>query len=235
MSTSGAPSAVVKGPAVIRVSIVDHTRLYREGLAQILRQEPGVEVIGLAADADEAAPHLRDLRPDVVLFHMLLPDNLEALRAVARLAPEVRTVALGISETEEEVLSCVEAGALGYLPHEGSCEDLMSTIRGVVRGETHCSPRITATLLRRVGTLTAERPLHKVALRLTVREWQIMTLVDQGLGNKEIARQLSIEIRTVKNHVHNILEKLQVHRRGEAAAIVREARQTIPKAAWSLL
>lgn len=223
MNASGAPTELERGTASIRVGIVDHIRLYREGLAQILGREPGIDVVGMAGNADGDCADLRDLRPDIVLFHMPLPENLNALRAVVQLTPEARIVALGISETEDEVLACVEAGAAGYLSREGSYEDLVCTIKTVAQGETRCSPRMTATLLRRVASLAAEQHARRITVRLTVREWEIIKLVDQSLSNKEIAQRLSIDVRTVKNHVHNILEKVNVHRRGEAAALMREA------------
>lgn len=229
MGNSANASSAAKSAAV-RVSIVDHTRLYREGLAQILTREPGMHVVSTAADLEEASIRFKSPPPDVVLFHMRLPESLNVLRTVALAAPAAKIVAIGIAETEEEVIACAEAGAAGYLSREGSYEDLMSTIRSVMEGETRCSPRIAATLLKRLATLALGQRSRGTTVHLTLREWQIIRLVDRGLANKEIARHLSINVRTVKNHVHNILEKLQVHRRGEAAALVREIRSPLREA-----
>ncbi len=216
---------------MIRVLIVDDTRLYREGLAHILGREDDISVVGTAARREESLVCVRDLHPDLVLLHMAMPDSMATLRAVVNAAPEVKIVALGVAESESEVIACAEAGVAGYLLRDGSLDDLMATVQSVARGEMLCSPRIAATLLKRVASLAAERQSWKTQAHLTSREIEIVQFIDQGLSNKEIARRLSIEVRTVKNHVHNILEKLQVHRRGEAAALVREAgpgKQVLP-------
>ncbi len=130
-------------------------------------------------------------------------------------------MALAVSEVESDVLAWAEAGVVGYVPREASLEDLVSTIEAVVRGELRCSPRIAATLFRRVTKLSANRRHTPQGIHLTPRELEILDLIDHGLSNKQIAGKLGIEVATVKNHVHNILEKLQVNRRGEAAARMR--------------
>ena len=122
-------------------------------------------------------------------------------------------------------MSGAEAGAAGYLLRSDPLVELVAVIGSVARGETRCSPRVAAALLRRVATLSHERRHQAEPTRLTAREREVLQLVDDGLSNKQIARRLSIELRTVKNHVHHILEKFQVHRRAEAAARFRMARQ----------
>ncbi|MBI4277602.1 MAG: response regulator transcription factor [Armatimonadetes bacterium] len=215
----------------MRVLIVDDIRLYREGLAQTLGREADITAIGAVADLREALAAVPEFRPDVLLLHMALPESLAALRALIGAAPHVKVVTLGVTESEDEVIACAEAGAAGYVLREATLEDLVAAIRSVTRGETICSPRIAATLLRRVATLAAERRSWATRAELTPREREILELIDQGLSNKEIARRLFIEVRTVKNHVHHILEKLSVHRRGEAAARLRSA---VPAARGSL-
>ena len=207
---------------MVRVAIVDDTRLFREGLAHILTREEYVSVAGMAGPLDESLALVRDIRPDVVLLRMATPESLQILRAIAEVTP-AKVIVLGVSESEDEVIACAEAGAAGYLLRDGSVADLVAAVQSVASGETLCSPRIAATLLRRVAALAAERQSLAVLAHLTRRETEIVELIDQGLSNKEIARRLTIEVRTVKNHVHNVLEKLQVHRRGEAAARVRKA------------
>ena len=133
----------------------------------------------------------------------------------------LKVIVLAIDEQEDCVLPLVEAGAAGYVTHEASLAELFSVVRSAVRGEALCSPRIVASLARRLTQMADQRPVRAELGELTVRERQIARLLDEGLSNKEIAIQLCIEVATVKNHVHNILEKLHVHRRGEAAARLR--------------
>jgi two-component system nitrate/nitrite response regulator NarL len=215
-----------RGASMIRVLIVDDTRLYREALAGMLRSESLIGAVDTASDSATALDHLVMSSPQVVLVNTAMADSAMIFRMIADVAAQVPVVALGVSESEAEVITWAEAGVAGYLFKTESLANLVATIQGAARGEALCPPRITAALLRRVAALAAERQPEIGAARLTAREKQIIELVDEGLSNKEIARRLSIEVRTVKNHVHNILEKLQVSRRGEAAARVREARVT---------
>jgi DNA-binding NarL/FixJ family response regulator len=216
----------------IRLLIVDDTRLYRDGLAATLGQEAWVSAARTAADEGGALGHLSDFQPDIVLLNMATVNSTAILDAIVRTAPSVRVVALGVSENEAELIACAEAGVAGYLLRCQSLDDLVAVVQSVARGETLCTPRTAAALLRRIATLAAERRWPTAPARLTGREREILDLIDQGLSNKEIARQLCIEVRTVKNHVHNILDKLNVHRRGEAAALIRAAqagdRQALP-------
>jgi DNA-binding NarL/FixJ family response regulator len=185
------------------------------GLAMTVRLPP------VAAAKDEAVrgdSHAA-LRVDVFV---LAGDGPGLVRAVHERAPDARIVALGISGEEADVLPLAEAGIAGWLTREASVEDLCETVASAAAGEAVCSPRIAASLLRRVAALAADRRLGPTATPLTRRQREILALIDEGLSNKEIARRLSIELATVKNHVHNILEKLQVRRRAEAAALVRE-------------
>lgn len=206
----------------LRVLIVDDTRLYREGLAHILGQCGGFSVVGVASDAGQSVERVGALHPDIVLLRVAAPGALEILRGMMDVSPEIRVVALEVEETEGDVIGWAEAGVAGYLPRTGSLDDLIVLLQSVARGEALCSPRMAATLLKRVAALAAERQSQRLRGHLTLREREIIELIDQGFSNKEIAHRLSIEVRTVKNHVHNILEKLQVHRRGEAAALMRE-------------
>jgi two-component system, NarL family, nitrate/nitrite response regulator NarL len=202
-----------------RIFIVADIRLYREGLARCLGEN--YDVVGAASDGRDAVQGVSELRPELVLLDMAMLESAGTVRAIGELAPEVRVVALAVPETEGHVLACAEAGISGYVPREASLGDLVATIDSIASGEVVCSPRIVAGLFRRVARLAAERPPDSPHTLLTNREAQIVALIDEGLSNKEIARRLFIEVATVKNHVHNILEKLQVHRRAEAAATVR--------------
>jgi len=214
---------------VIRVAIVADIRLYREGLARVLERQPNISVVATAATSDGSLAPLLQLGPDVILIDKAMPDSLAAMRRVAVAAPGAKVVSLSVREGEGEgeddrdVLASAEAGAIAYVPREASLEDLVAVIECAVRGEAVCSPRVAGALLRRIAALATDGRSDRVPARLTKREREIMGLIDEGLSNKEIAKRLRIEVATVKNHVHNILEKLQVHRRGEAAARVRAA------------
>jgi DNA-binding NarL/FixJ family response regulator len=151
-------------------------------------------------------------------------------RAIRDAAPDVWLVALAVPDADDEIVAWAEAGIAGVLPRDGSFRDLVLMIHSVVRGETVCSPRTAATLLRRVAVLarTASAPagvdasstVERPGSALTSRETEIVRLMGRGLSNKEIAESLGIALPTVKNHIHHVLEKLQVRTRSEAAAVV---------------
>jgi len=206
---------------VIQVLIVAHIRLYREGLAQVLTREPTLAVVGMAASREEALAAARTLQPDVLLLDLAMAESRDLVRELQAAGSSVKVVAIGLIEAEGEVLSCAEVGVAGYVPREGSLEDLVAAVESVGRGELLCSPQVAGSLLRRLAALALERGPASEGPRLTLREREIVGLIDQGLSNKDIARQLGIEVATVKNHVHSILEKLSVRRRGEAAAKIR--------------
>jgi two-component system nitrate/nitrite response regulator NarL len=208
---------------MIRVLIVAGIRLYREGLAQMLDRRSGFSVVGAKADRQHVSD-IQELRPDVVLVDMETADSAAIIRDVTRLAPEIPVVALAVADLEGDVLSCAEAGAAGYVSREGSLDDLVAAVENAARGELHCSPRIAGSLLRRVAALAAAREALPSLERLTIRESEIVSLIEQNLSNKQIATRLGIEVATVKNHVHNLLEKLNVHRRVDVARRVHSTR-----------
>jgi two-component system, NarL family, nitrate/nitrite response regulator NarL len=220
---AGGGPAPESGDHGMRVLIVDDVSLYREALASVLGREPSIDAVETADDVDAALRRLGDAPPRVVLLNMATVRSADVLDALVGAAPRTPVVALAVSETEDEVVACAEAGVAGYLIRQDSLAALVAVIHSVAKGETLCSPRVAATLLRRVAALAGERKVQAMPARLTARERQVLQLVDAGLSNKQIARRLSIDIRTVKNHVHHILEKLQVHSRGEAAACLRTA------------
>ena len=221
---------------LIGVMVFDDTRLFRDGLANILATQTGIRVVDAVSDSAQLLDHVRTCRPDIILLRMGMRGCIDILQTVVRTAPTVKVVVLGVSEAEDEIIACAEAGAAGYLPRTGSLGDLLDVLRSVSLGETLCSPRVAAALLRRIAALAAAaeqwqaQPSPDDLRCLTVREREILDLVDQRLSNKEIAQRLSIDVRTVKNHVHNILQKLQVHRRSEAA---RRIRRVAPAAGQS--
>lgn len=218
---------------MIRILVVTDVRLYRDGLVQHLGRQPPMQVVGAAGDRASALEASQTLLPDVVLLDLAMAEGRATIGALRALAPSVRVVVLGVSESDGDVLCCAESGAAGYVVRDGSIDDLTATVECVARGELRCSPRAAAMLLQRVFALASERGLNAtVAEELTLREREIVRLVERGLSNKDIARQLGIELPTVKNHVHHILEKLRVRRRGEigrAAYVTRtDARTEAP-------
>lgn len=213
----------------IRVLIVGDIRLYREGLERALGDVGQLDVVGTASCREEAAQRIVTLNPDVVLLDMAMSEAYVALQEISHVSREVKVVALAVPETDKEVIACAEAGVAGYVTREGSLNEVLQSIEAAAKDELYCSGRVAATLLRRVNALATERDATGPFECLTRRECRILELVEEGLSNKEIARTLSIEVATVKNHVHNILEKLGVHRRGEAAALMRRSRVRQPQ------
>lgn len=201
--------------------VVAEVRLYRDGLVRVLDARADLRVVGSATSAREALMLARQLRPDIVLFDVATPGMLGAAREIGG-ATGARLIAFAVQDTEQAVLACAEAGLAGYVALGDTLDELLSAIRVVARDEVSCSPHMAGSLFRRVGTLSASRaPLADVD-PLTARERQIVALLDEGRSNKEIAHALGIEVATVKNHVHRVLEKLGVGRRGEAAAHMRQ-------------
>jgi DNA-binding NarL/FixJ family response regulator len=211
-----------------RIIIVSDTRLYREGLALSLERVDRVVVVSVTDSVASALTCIEDKNPDVALLDFAMPDALALSHAIAAAQMPVKVVAFSVADTEDEICECAEAGIAGYVARNGSKEDLIAAVENAVRGEVLCSPRAAATLFRRLAAHVQTRKQRPPEAALTSREQDIIALIDRGLSNKEIARQLKISLPTVKNHVHNILEKLQVRRRGAAAALLREA--TVPQA-----
>lgn len=205
---------------MLRILLVSEIRLYRDGLAQVLGRNPGLHVVGSVSSRQEALEAIIPTSPDVVLLDMATAGSYGAVSQLRELSPGTRVVALGVANLEGEVLSCAEAGVSGYVPREGSLENLADAIQSAMRGELTCSPQMAGSMLRLIATLSADRE-GRLGDELTPREIEILGLIDDGCSNKDIARRLGIELATVKNHVHNLLEKLHVHRRGEAAAHAR--------------
>lgn len=210
----------------IRVFIVDDNRMLREGLVSMLAEQEEMTVIGAAASARKGIEQIKDLRPDVALIDIGMPgkDGIEVTQTLRKDLPEVKVVILGMVDLTDEIMGCIEAGAAGYVLKEASFDYLVETIRSVHRGESFVSPQMAASLFSRIAELAGERVLKipLSAVKLTARELEIINLIADGLTNKEIARRLSIEAQTVKNHIHNILDRLQLHTRLEAVEYARD-------------
>jgi DNA-binding NarL/FixJ family response regulator len=214
---------------MIRALIAGRTRVHREALAVALSQARGVRVLGTASHREEILTRLAEAPPDIVLVDFVMPEAASIVAEIRRRAPSVKVVAITLGETETEVIQLAEAGVAGYVLPDGSLDDLIIAVESAVRGELYCPPRVAFTLLRRVGAIALGRATAKQSDaapspvdELTGREREILQLVAQGMSNKQIARQLGIEVATAKNHVHNILRKLHVHRRIEASDWYRQ-------------
>jgi len=213
------PYAAAMAAVLMRVAICAAVRLYREGLGLALGAVDTVDVVAIVASASEAGEKLVAAAPDIVLVDAAGPEGIEEVRRVVDALPDAKVVALAIPEDAETVLSCAEAGVSGFVTRESSLGEVVAMLESVSHDELLCSPEIAATLLRRVHAQATERGLEREPDRLTRREHEVLELIGEGLSNKEIATRLSIEVATVKNHVHSILAKLGVARRGQAAAV----------------
>ncbi len=212
---------------MIQILLIDDIRVNSEQLAQNLCDQRWISEVATATDLQEALHCLAKHVFDVALLNMASAQSMTILRTITGNASSLPVIAFGVPEVEEHVLACAEAGAAGYLPKWGSFTDLLRVMKGVARGEAVLPPRIAATLLRRLAALAAQGQPAPSHARLTPREREVLALIEKGWSNKDIARHLSIEVRTVKNHVHNIFDKLRVRSRGEAAAVARTVLSTL--------
>jgi two-component system nitrate/nitrite response regulator NarL len=206
---------------VIDVVVVSDVRLYRDGLEEMLAGRDTLEVVGTASSGRQALQVIGPLAPDVVLLNVALEDGLRLARLIGKEFRDVQMIALAVPDDASDVIAWAEAGAAGFVTVEQSLQDLVAAIEGVARGEVLCSPRLTGALLRHVGALACTVDHDDPAVRLTAREAEVAVLIERGLSNREIAGELFIEVTTVKNHVHQILEKLEVRRRTDVGARMR--------------
>jgi two-component system nitrate/nitrite response regulator NarL len=204
--------------------LFDDIVLSRQALAAQLVGKDWAGEVRTAGDAPTLLRHAMALDDPVVLVSLASRDGMRVLRAVRRALPAAHVVALAVSEDGDEALACARVGVDGIVLRSGSLPDLAATVAGVARGETVCPPSVVAALVRHVSGGADDGPGRVDEDRLTSREREVLVLIEQGLTNKEIAGRLCIEVRTVKNHVHHVLDKLRVRHRSEAAARLRAAR-----------
>ena len=221
------PEALQAEP--IRAMIVDDHALFRRGLEMVLDSEPDIELVGQASDGAEAVEKAAESLPDVVLMDIRMPrsSGIEACRAMKEAAPSAKIVILTISDEEEDLFEAIRAGASGYLLKDIPLDEVADAVRAVHGGQSLINPSMAGKLLTEFATLARrddeERAQEVPAPRLTEREMQVLKLVARGMNNRDIAKELFISENTVKNHVRNILEKLQIHSRMEAVMVaVRE-------------
>jgi two-component system nitrate/nitrite response regulator NarL len=206
----------------IEIFVLVSVRLYRDGIADALQQDRRFRVVGSGASLDSARDALDVYAeaPDLALVDMDLDEGVDAARTLRSMWPGTTIVALAVRENDEDVVSWVEAGVSGLVSRDATLAELLDGVEAAAKGEAFVSRPAAAALMRRVASVAGE---HKVAngTLLTRREREILRLIGEGLSNKAIASTLRIELATVKNHVHNILEKLRVGSRTAAVAAAR--------------
>jgi DNA-binding NarL/FixJ family response regulator len=203
----------------VRVLLVDDHDLFRTGLRNLL-QEQGVHVVGGASAGHEALQSVRELAPDVVVMDLNMPGmtGVEATRQIAGVAPLTRVLVLTISDQDGDVMDAILAGACGYLLKNASIHELMLGIRAASLGESLISPHIASKVLQHLRATTAQPDIAEtIRAELSDREIEVLKLIANGKDNANIAAELHISPKTVKNHISNILMKLQIDNRIQAA------------------
>ena len=215
----------------IRVAVVDDQELFRRGLTMLLGVEDDIEVVGEASDGVAATELAATAVPDIILMDVRMPkrSGIEACVAIKDVAPTARIIMLTVSDEEADLYDAVKNGASGYLLKDSSIDEVAQAIRVVADGQSLISPSMAIKLLDEFKQMSRTDRQQVPTPRLTDRELEVLKLVAQGLNNREIAKRLFISENTVKNHVRNILEKLQLHSRMEAVMYaVREKLLDIP-------
>lgn len=199
--------------------IADDHALFREGLRRLLDTAKDIDVVGEAKSGEDAVRLVEELTPDVVLLDVMMPgmSGIDVARVIRTTSPRTRVIILTVHTSEEFLFDAIKAGAMGYLLKDASSEELLRAVRLVADGEGLLAPAMAAKVFREFARVAASGELAPVLTPLTQRETEILRHVTEGLANKEIAHQLNISERTVKNHLSNIMEKLHVNSRTQAA------------------
>ncbi|MCW2757567.1 MAG: DNA-binding response regulator [Nocardioidaceae bacterium] len=221
------------GVEPVRVVVVDDQELFRRGLIMLLGVEPDIEVVGEAGDGVSAAELVASVVPDIVLLDVRMPKRtgLEACIEIKQLVPSARIIMLTVSDEEADLYEAVKNGASGYLLKDSSIDEVAQAVRVVAEGQSLISPSMAVKLLSEFKEMARTDKESVPTPKLTDRELEVLKLVATGQNNREVAKQLFISENTVKNHVRNILEKLQLHSRMEAVMYaVREKLLDLPGA-----
>ncbi len=215
----------------IRVLVVDDQELFRRGITMLLAAEDGIEVVGEAGDGVEGTQLAVSTMPDVVLLDVRMPKRtgIEACTQIKESVPSAKIIMLTVSDEEADLYEAVKGGASGYLLKDSSIEEVAQAVRVVADGQSQISPSMAVKLIDEFKQMSKPDRENVPGLRLTDRELEVLRLVAKGMNNREISKELFISENTVKNHVRNILEKLQLHSRMEAVMYaVREKLLDIP-------
>ncbi len=218
---------------MIRTLIVHEVCLIADLLAKTLNEQDDIEVVSSVSSAEEAVAYLEHHPCDLMLINILLPDQgaLNLVKAAAKKYPNLKIVMTGLLDSKTAILQCLEMGAAGVVQQDDSVDDLITKVRHIAKGEALISPQVAGALIARLAELKRlatelngyqEISLQDQCTELTAREREILDLLGKGYTNQQIADELIIGVGTVKNHVHNILEKLDVHTRKQAAMIARQ-------------
>lgn len=205
------------------VYIVSDVRLLRDGLSWQLEKDGRLRVHGSAPPDSNGLEHVCAARPDVILLDLGVPRAVGFVQLLRAAAPEVRIIGYAIADSGNAIAEWARTGVCGYVEREGEVSDVVSTVFHAMRGELYCSPRFAARLLAQVAKQALPMADDRLG-KLTPRERQILQFLGEGGSNKEIARKLCIAVATVKNHVHNLLEKLSLERRSQASALIQGMR-----------
>jgi DNA-binding NarL/FixJ family response regulator len=211
-------------PEKIRVLIADDHPLYRDGMHGLLDSVSDTEVVGEAASGEEAITLAESLQPDVILMDIKMPgiNGLQAMREILNTSPHIRILIVSMLEDDDSVFAAMRAGARGYVPKGANQAEMLRAIRAVANGEAIFGPGIAQRL---IGFFSASRPSSQSRIfpELTERESEILALIAQGNTNQDISRELVLSLKTVRNHVSNIFNKLQVADRAQAIIRARDA------------
>lgn len=212
---------------MINVLLVDDHHLFREGIARLLKDAPGITMIASAQNGEDAVALAAQHHPDVILMDVHMPgmDGIEATRQIHAAHPQINILMLTVSENDKDLFAALRCGARGYLLKDTTSQELIEGIHRAYDGQAIINPRMTTKLLDEFNVLSQNMPARSTAQmrddeteNLTSREREVLRLVARGLSNKEIGEKLAISPHTVKTHLSNTLEKLGLHGRVEAAA-----------------
>ena len=210
-------------PDILRVVVVDDHPLYRDGVVRTLENEPDISVLAQGSSGKEAIQLVEDLKPDIVLLDISMPDSgLKAAQVIAKANPYVKIIMLTVSENDRDIMTALEAGARGYALKGIGAPELVEVMRTVFTGGSYVTPSLAARVLVAMQRPGKELGAENVIDSLTKREEQILRLVAEGKSNREVGAELEIQEKTVKHYMTNILQKLQVRNRVEAAIIAHD-------------
>jgi two-component system nitrate/nitrite response regulator NarL len=217
---------ITRPTAPWRVAILSDVRVYCEALAEVFMKQ-GFDVSPMPCVSESAPLPLGRADADIVVIDTRMTGGLSVTRRLRNALPLAKLIVVGLADKERDVIPYIEAGINGYVSPEAGATELVRVVSGTVRGESPCSPRITAALMARLATLATDHSISDA--RLTGREMEVLELVEEGLSNKEIATRLHIAVQTAKNHVHNILSKLNLRHRAEASSWLRHHSDWTPE------